>query len=221
MEEKIEEIVETISQRNLTKEMQYFEKHLDKEGNKKKLPEKKEKGFTYANPSNLKDEIDERMIKVVDGYETEPGSVISKSEIIATSPYVIYLEEKILEEKHILFLYFFDRYNGHIKKTCDKLKISRELFYSWKKKSEVFCRIINDFNQGFLDDTEQCLQNLIENGNAVATIFKLKTQAQDRGYVEKQIIENIEGPKLIGFSFIDVNKNNEEIIDAEIGDNDE
>jgi hypothetical protein len=53
------------------------------------------------------------------------------------------------------------------------------------KKSEKLQRVVHDARQSMCDNAESALNRAVINGEAWAVCFTLKTQAKDRGYIER------------------------------------
>ena len=80
---------------------------------------------------------------------------------------------------------------------CDPTTIYRHI-----EKHESVRRAIHDAREAMKDFTELKLQSRINDGSDTAIIFYLKTQGQDRGYIEKQQMElsGSLGVKVIDFT---------------------
>ena len=91
---------------------------------------------------------------------------------------------------------------GVVTAACEKVSISRETHYNWRKTDENYKEEAEAILDMILDFAENSLYKQINKGNTVATIFLLKTKGKNRGYVEKQEIEHSGGVKQ--FTIIEV-----------------
>ena len=73
---------------------------------------------------------------------------------------------------------------GHIGNTCKKAGISRRSHYAWLEGDTEYKRAYEDNCEYMKDEFEYLLKQQAYNQNTKATIFFLKTQAKDRGYLE-------------------------------------
>jgi len=86
--------------------------------------------------------------------------------------------------------------HGIIATACAQAKISRRSFYEWLDQDEQFKDDVEDIIEITTDKVERKLLEQVHNGNLTAIIFYLKCKAKNRGWVEKQQIEQI-GPRPI------------------------
>ena len=94
---------------------------------------------------------------------------------------------------------------GHIGNTCKKAGISRRSHYAWLEGDTEYKRAYEDNCEYMKDEFEYLLKQQAYNQNTKATIFFLKTQAKDRGYLEttKTLNEHSGEIKVpIGINFI-------------------
>ncbi len=80
---------------------------------------------------------------------------------------------------------------GFITTVAKRLGCDRTTVYRLKDKFPTVAQAIIDERETLKDFAEGKLFSQIDDGNTTAIIFYLKTQAKDRGYIEKQIVENI------------------------------
>ena len=66
---------------------------------------------------------------------------------------------------------------------------SRKTFHKMINEHPTLKEAVNDAREANKDFVENKLMLAIEEGNITGIIFYLKTQAKDRGYVEKQEVE--------------------------------
>tara|TARA_R110000772_G_scaffold199807_1_gene310402 strand:- start:149 stop:502 length:354 start_codon:yes stop_codon:yes gene_type:complete len=79
---------------------------------------------------------------------------------------------------------------GIVTIACNKADVPRSTFYKWINEDEVFAKDVKDIENIALDFAESQLHTQIGGGNTSATIFYLKTKGRNRGYVERQEIDN-------------------------------
>jgi hypothetical protein len=82
---------------------------------------------------------------------------------------------------------------GFVTSIAKRLGCSRTYVYTLAKKYPTFQQAIDDEREGLKDFAEGKLMGQIDEGNIAAIIFYLKTQAKDRGYVERQEITGADG----------------------------
>lgn len=75
---------------------------------------------------------------------------------------------------------------GNIRLIANRLGVSRQTIYSYKKKWKTVEDALKDEKEEMLDLAENKLWKLINDENITAIIFYLKTQGKQRGYVERQ-----------------------------------
>jgi hypothetical protein len=88
---------------------------------------------------------------------------------------------------------------GFVSAIAKVLKISRTSFYAYLKDMPRAQQALEDVREGRHDFVESKLMELINDGNITAIIFYLKTQAKDRGYIERQELTGAggEGIKIV------------------------
>jgi hypothetical protein len=74
---------------------------------------------------------------------------------------------------------------GIISTACQKLRMSRQLYYNWYNSDPEFKAACEEASEEVLDLGESVLHQLVKEKNVVATIFLLKTLGKKRGYVER------------------------------------
>ena len=80
--------------------------------------------------------------------------------------------------------------NGYVGKAASLLGCTTQTIYNYRDEYITVRNAWDDIRQRRHDDVETALHNRIDKGDTTAIIFYLKTQAKDRGYVERQEIEN-------------------------------
>ena len=82
--------------------------------------------------------------------------------------------------------------------------ISRETHYRWMKEDEEYKAAVDGIEGIALDFAESQLHKQIREGNSTATIFFLKTKGKNRGYIERQEVqqttENLFNVRILGDS---------------------
>ncbi len=97
------------------------------------------------------------------------------------------------EVKKTRFLKAYKESLGVISYACEKANVSRQTYYDWVKKDEVFARQTENIEEEAIDMAESKLKVAINEGNITAILFYLKTKGKKRGYIEQvdnRIIEN-------------------------------
>lgn len=72
---------------------------------------------------------------------------------------------------------------------CNKAGISRTQLYKWMQDDEEFAAKVHELRDTALDFVESALFSQIQNGSTAATIFYLKTQGKERGYIERSEVD--------------------------------
>lgn len=85
---------------------------------------------------------------------------------------------------------------GLISVAARRLGVTRSAIYEAAKNHEVIRSAINDARERTTDLAEGKLFQKINEGDNTAIIFYLKTQAKQRGYVERQEVTGAEGGEL-------------------------
>jgi len=108
------------------------------------------------------------------------------------------LETRILRCKEMI-IEAISELHGNITKTCEAVGISRPTYYDYLQDPVFYEAVTKARHEGYerrKDMAEQCLEDQIKNGNTISTIFFLKTQARDRGYIENPPPEQPSQPQL-------------------------
>lgn len=95
---------------------------------------------------------------------------------------------------------------GNVTLTTEALKISRAIFYVWKKEDPEFAQAVEDIEEGLIDFAESKLMKKINDDDNTAIIFFLKTKGRKRGYIERQEIEHDGAPPLPSVINVKVHK---------------
>jgi len=85
------------------------------------------------------------------------------------------------------FIHAWIRSFGNVTQSCMAIGISRMTYYRWLKEDDLFSRALEseDVRERYKDFLESKLVERINDKSDAALIFALKTQAKDRGYIEK------------------------------------
>ena len=70
--------------------------------------------------------------------------------------------------------------------------IHRDTHYNWMLSDEEYKAKVAALREVAVDFAEAQLHKLIKEGNVAATIFFLKTQGKNRGYIERQEVTGAE-----------------------------
>ena len=84
------------------------------------------------------------------------------------------------------FLKAIDGSGGFITTIAKRVGCTRQTVYNAMERYATVKQAIADEKDSLKDMAENELLRQIKDGNTTATIFYLKTQAKDRGYVERQ-----------------------------------
>lgn len=74
---------------------------------------------------------------------------------------------------------------GVVTPACEEVSINPATHYKWLKSDEAYAEAVKAIKNVAKDFAESKLHKAMKNGNITAIIFYLKTQAKDRGYIEK------------------------------------
>ena len=92
--------------------------------------------------------------------------------------------------KKVKFLEFFEMNYGIVAPTCKSVNIGRKTFYRWYEADEWFKEKVDEIKEMQIDFVEAALLKNIKNGKELSQIFFLKTKGKERGYIEKQEVDN-------------------------------
>lgn len=85
---------------------------------------------------------------------------------------------------------------GFVSKVADRLGCSRLHVYRLLDKYPTARDALKNEKEAVKDFAESKLYEQISAGNMTAIIFYLKTQAKDRGYIERQEVTGVDGKEL-------------------------
>ena len=86
---------------------------------------------------------------------------------------------------------------GNLAHCARKFGISRTTFNRYVNERATLCHVVTEAREAMKDNVESKLYEKALAGEAWAVCFFLKTQAKDRGYVERQEMTGAEGEPLI------------------------
>jgi len=98
---------------------------------------------------------------------------------------LIFSKEEELTANQKTFLKVFNAVMCNISLACQQSNIGRTTYYMWLKDNPAFKENIENIKESNIDYAESKLMQAIQKGNTAAILFFLKTQAKDRGYVER------------------------------------
>jgi len=79
---------------------------------------------------------------------------------------------------------------GVVTPACEEVPISQSTHYKWLKEDAEYAKAVKGMKDVAKDFAESKLHKAISNDNITAIIFYLKTQAKDRGYIERSEIDS-------------------------------
>lgn len=103
---------------------------------------------------------------------------------------------KKMRYKASQFIAAIDGSGGFITTIAKRVGCDRGTVYNAMSNYPTVKQAILDEKDGLKDMAENELLRQIKDGNTTATIFFLKTQAKDRGYIERQEITGKDGDAL-------------------------
>ena len=86
--------------------------------------------------------------------------------------------------------------DGYVSKIASLLGCSVQTVYNYRDKHKTVAEAWHDVRERRHDFVENALHKRIKDGSDTAIIFYLKTQAKDRGYVERQEHTGADGDPL-------------------------
>ena len=86
---------------------------------------------------------------------------------------------------------------GYVSQAASLLGCSSQTVYNYRDKFPAVAETWQAIREARHDFVESQLHEQIKQGNITAIIFYLKTQAKDRGYVERQELTGAGGSKLV------------------------
>lgn len=86
---------------------------------------------------------------------------------------------------------------GFVSSIAKALEISRASFYNYLEEMPKAQQTLKDVREARHDFVESKMMELIQEKNPTMIIFYLKTQAKDRGYVERSEITGKDGGAIV------------------------
>jgi hypothetical protein len=83
-----------------------------------------------------------------------------------------------------------EKHLGVVSSACKEVGLNRSTYYDYYNNDPEFKKACDDTANIALDFAESQLHKQIKDGVPASTMFYLKTKGKDRGYIEKQQIEN-------------------------------
>lgn len=83
--------------------------------------------------------------------------------------------------------------DGYVSKAASILRCTAQTVYNYRDRYATVAEAWEDIREKRHDFVENALHRQIKDGNITAIIFYLKTQAKDRGYVERREVTGAEG----------------------------
>lgn len=97
---------------------------------------------------------------------------------------------KATKKKLNAVLETFKKSLANVSATCKANDISRTTWYEWLKDHEWFAKEVENIKEDTKDFVEGKLMQNISSGKEASIFFYLKTQAKDRGYIERTEVIN-------------------------------
>lgn len=93
-------------------------------------------------------------------------------------------------------------YNGNISAVARSFGVSRRAVYDLLDKHPDLKELVYEQREAWKDDAEsELMRQAMEDKNTTALIFFLKTQAKDRGYIERQEHTGADGGPIVVVSW--------------------
>ena len=86
---------------------------------------------------------------------------------------------------------------GVVTTAANNTGIHRSTHYNWLDDDLDYAAKVRAMREVSIDFAEAMLFKLIKEGNVAATIFYLKTQGKQRGYIERQEVTGADGAPII------------------------
>ena len=104
---------------------------------------------------------------------------------------------KLSSDQLIAARSFWYECGRNVEKTGKEYNLSPQTICNYRDKFQTVAEAWEAIREKRHDYVENALHKLIRDGNVTAIIFYLKTQAKDRGYVERQELTGAGGDSLI------------------------
>jgi len=93
-----------------------------------------------------------------------------------------------IEQKKIDFLDALEQTLGIVSTACNRVSIPHSRYRKWMERDPEFKKAVEQVADVTIDYVETQLFRQIQEGNAQATMFYLRTRAKHRGYVETPML---------------------------------
>ena len=103
-----------------------------------------------------------------------------------------------------------EKAHGYVSAACTELGCSRKHFYAKLKNFPTVQDAMVEIREKRTDFVESCMVELIKQMNPTMIIFYLKTQAKDRGYIERHEVTGADGGPLTWKQFIEGGSDSDE-----------
>ncbi len=90
-----------------------------------------------------------------------------------------------------------EKAHGYVSAACTELGCSRKHFYAKLKGFQTVQEAMSEIREKRTDYVESKMMKHIDELNPTMIIFYLKTQAKDRGYVERQEVSGPDGGAIV------------------------
>lgn len=90
-----------------------------------------------------------------------------------------------------------EKAQGYVSKAASILGCSSQTVYNYRDEYKTVKEAWDGIRERRHDFVENALHNAIKEGNVTAIIFYLKTQAKQRGYVERQEVTGAGGASIV------------------------
>jgi hypothetical protein len=90
-----------------------------------------------------------------------------------------------------------EKANGYVSAACTALGCSRQHFYVKLREFKTVQQAMDEIREKRTDFVESKMMKLIDAENPTMIIFYLKTQAKNRGYIERSEVTGADGEPLI------------------------
>lgn len=91
-------------------------------------------------------------------------------------------ERESTTQNKAMFLVVFHNKAGNIYESCKAIGISREGYYEWLKKDEVFKTAVKEIKESLVDFAESKLIECVQNGQFQAIKWYLENKGKHRGW---------------------------------------
>lgn len=100
-----------------------------------------------------------------------------------------WLRNKVNRTKQMNFLKALESTLGVVTPACRKTGVSTATHYRWLATDKNYAEAVQLIKNSAIDFAESALHRQISDGSTAATIFYLKCQGKERGYVERKEVD--------------------------------